>query len=475
MLLLILAISFSTAWRSDGAEILPISASTTGNYKDGRPPCSLNGQLDEDQGICHCDKPWSGTECEILQFLPLSIPNGYPNLHTKTTWGGDIVYNAHDKTHHLFVTAMTDGCSLRSWQTHSRIEHAISHTGITGPYEFVDVAVPIWSHNPKVIALQQQNQKTNGSFASSSAPSLALFHIGMGAGPADLHKNCTKQDYYSIWQRRGHSDDDGGKDDASTKASRNLFQDQKNSASTIGTRAARSGTIHTAPSVQGPWTPLPNNTLGYCNNPAPFVVHDRTKGVSIIYIVCDHNVLKQAHNVGGPWTTIGEIIPSENNDGSITNDDAGGGIMYEDPSLYVDHRGHFHVIFHAYVPYENPPHGHDCSNSTVAAHFFSVDGRQWYRSPGQPYGSQIQLLEETATAAGGGGGGHGRSTIMTLSTRERPTLIFDTDPVTGRVQQLTHLLTGACSAPNCPRGPPAGCVNCKYDHWDYTLIQAFDI
>jgi len=334
--MLLFFILLSMARRCDSADPPPSAGATSSNCNGGWPPCSLNGQLDKDQGICRCDKLWSGTECEMLQFWPLSIPNGCPNAPSKTAWGGDVMCNAQDKTYHLFVAAMTGGCSLRSWVTHSRIEHAISNaSSITGPYEFVGVAVPTWSHNPKVIALQPQKKKTNETFSSSSA-SLAPFHIGMGVGPANLHENCAKQDCYSSWQRRGH-------DDASTKATRKLFQDRKKStSSTLGTAAATKagGTIHTAPSVYGPWTPLPNNALGNCNNPAPFVVHDRTKALSTIYIVCNHNVLKQAHNIGGPWTTIGEIVPPKTNDhgSTTTHDDAGGGVIRcEDPSLYIDH------------------------------------------------------------------------------------------------------------------------------------------
>ena len=35
---------------------------------------------------------------------------------------------------------------------------------------------------------------------------------------------------------------------------------------------------------------------------------------------------------------------------------------------------------------------------------------------------------------------------------------------------LTHLVTSVCSAPACPSGPVTGCVDCKYNAWDYTLV-----
>lgn len=36
----------------------------------------------------------------------------------------------------------------------------------------------------------------------------------------------------------------------------------------------------------------------------------------------------------------------------------------------------------------------------------------------------------------------------------------------------SHLVTAVCSAPACPwpSPPPAGCVDCKYQAHDYTLV-----
>ena len=51
--------------------------------------------------------------------------------------------------------------------------------------------------------------------------------------------------------------------------------------------------------------------------------------------------------------------------------------------------------------------------------------------------------------------------------RERPRLVF---PPGGA--RPSHLVTSACSAPACPGpgSPPGGCVDCKYNHHDYTLV-----
>ena len=52
--------------------------------------------------------------------------------------------------------------------------------------------------------------------------------------------------------------------------------------------------------------------------------------------------------------------------------------------------------------------------------------------------------------------------------RERPRPIV-------RSGVMTHLVTSVCSAASCPDGPPAGCVDCKYDHWDFTLVTPLSL
>jgi hypothetical protein len=123
--------------------------------------------------------------------------------------------------------------------------------------------------------------------------------------------------------------------------------------------------------------------------------------------------------------------------------------VWTDPFLYTDERG-WHLLYHVYNTHENPPHGHECFNSTVSAHSFSADGFTWFTSPTQPYGTQV----ETADGA-----------VVTVATRERPKLFFDEHG------KKTHLLNGVCAASACPDGPTTGCVDCKYANWDYTLVQ----
>eukprot|EP00656_Telonema_subtile_P017684 TRINITY_DN19527_c0_g1_i3.p1 TRINITY_DN19527_c0_g1~~TRINITY_DN19527_c0_g1_i3.p1 ORF type:complete len:160 (+),score=29.22 TRINITY_DN19527_c0_g1_i3:97-576(+) len=120
-------------------------------------------------------------------------------------------------------------------------------------------------------------------------------------------------------------------------------------------------------------------------------------------------------------------------------------------SLYTDQRDNFHLLYHVYNTNQERK---QCVTSTVSAHVFSEDGFTWHTSPTQPYSTQVAVLDRTS----------GQVSAITVSTRERPKILFD------KAGKMTHLFNGVCSAHACPDGPPTGCVDCKYANWDYNLI-----
>jgi len=221
----------------------------------------------------------------------------------------------------------------------------------------------------------------------------------------------------------------GGSADASAEAAlaRRIAADAVVAASPDG-----GSTIHVSKSLDGPWTPLQNN-LGGCNNPAPWVLANGT-----ILIGCG-GALRRADSIAGPYTTVATFPTS-----------GGPAGHYEDPQIYTDKRGNYHCFYHVYTTNQSPL---NCVNSTVSAHSFSEDGFTWTISKAAPYGTQVELTTgETATVA----------------TRERPKPFFDGNGV------MTHLLNGVCGSGSCTDSR-TGCVDCKYHHWDYTLVQPLDV
>jgi hypothetical protein len=98
-----------------------------------------------------------------------------------------------------------------------------------------------------------------------------------------------------------------------------------------------------------------------------------------------------------------------------------------------------------------------CVDSTVSAHSSSPDGFTWTMSKTAPYGAQVELKSTSGTSGGG-------TSFVTVATRERPKPFFD------EAGTMLHLLNGVCGSGSCTDSR-TGCVYCKYNHWDYTLVQ----
>lgn len=136
---------------------------------------------------------------------------------------------------------MTNECKLSTWTKNSRIDHAVSTVGPEGPYTFADVAVNTWAHNAAPIKLH------DGSYA--------IIHIGTGAGGPNGGQNCTPGAFSS------------GLD---TEQQIGLHTRHEADGITAAGSVQGGSTIHVSKSLYGPWEPLANS-LGGCNNPAPWV------------------------------------------------------------------------------------------------------------------------------------------------------------------------------------------------------------
>jgi hypothetical protein len=406
--------------------------------------CSLNGVC-LSSGNCQCDKPWHGPQCELLMFKPVTFPQGYGMAPNFTTWGGGAIQDPSTKKYHSFISSMTNDCSLNHWGSNSRVEHGVADS-VAGPFKFVDVAIPTWSHNAAPIALR------DGTYA--------IVHIGAGSGAVDGGTNCTCLNQGPGWppppadcpqpappppptpcklQIPGYKCYMGrcaastpctgshcacGADivepklsckgteacaiaaaarcnatpgcdqftqlGEATKLYSNKSQLVANSDWTAFVKIASSSesapqpaahlpdqalhdrkqsagsSIHVAQSLNGPWIPLEPNTLGGCNNPAPWVHSNGT-----IFIVCGGE-MKRSESISGPWQTVstfthaggppgqfsckikfGARFGVENAEFTKTRSGQPQGSYinltlfgmktgsYEDPFLYTDRKGHF--------------------------------------------------------------------------------------------------------------------------------------
>eukprot|EP00041_Stephanoeca_diplocostata_P020352 m.453628 g.453628 ORF g.453628 m.453628 type:complete len:513 (+) comp21552_c0_seq2:152-1690(+) len=477
--------------------------------------CSLNGLCTA--GQCQCAEPWGGPDCQILQrgkppSKAFAGVYGYsPNV---SSWGGNVVTDPVTGHHHLFVTEIAGGCGLSSWGSHSRIAHAVSTSNVSGPYTRAGVAVPHQSHNPQ--ALQYSPTQwlifhifpgSNSSIgpcptpAPPSPPPAALcsklnpvpgFDCHPGECGGDTPGPAPNCGHYLAWVTLNCTFNDPTCSRAAAAAcaahpecvsfSVSTAQDGKTQLFSAGNASLRhnpawstyvrtgapfahtedalhnhmgisvwgftardtvgasgGSSIHTATSPDGPFSPLQTDYPS-CNNPSPWKMKNGT-----LVVACTWRIIT-APKPEGPWTELAPITISPTTRKGVS-------AAWEDPFLWQDERGHWHILSHTYTREGAGP------LNSISGHLFSRDLIHWSVAPLEPYGNVVQYAD---------------GTNQTFSTMERPKLYFNTEGVP------THLTNGVSPVYPCDTcivgdSPPGGgCCWCKVtpgEDYTYTLMQ----
>jgi hypothetical protein len=129
-------------------------------------------------------------------------------------------------------------------------------------------------------------------------------------------------------------------------------------------------------------------------------------------------------------------------------------------SQWVDSRDNWHIINHAYKNSEYL----NCGTSTVSAHFYSPDGKDWHIDPAvQPYGHTVQYDD---------------GTNHTYTTLERPNLHFDGSGLLTHLNLAADLVTGDEGCASRTKHAHDGhtpCDNCKWDDHAGTTVILLDV
>lgn len=329
--------------------------------------CSLNGDCVADR--CHCFPGWRGADCGALDVGARAARVLWPpaeRFAAASSWGGSVVRDG--KFHRLFVSEMAGGCGLSTWRSNSRIVGATSRAGPLGPFKASTVLVPPFGHNARLVA------------ATARSPHL-LLHIGGYATRSET--SCA-----------------GGVTGSRPRGRR------------LGAAAARpplGARVLYASDLRGPWNATALTcAAGHanCDFANPSMAVDPASGAALAAYKVIHGprrggaiAFARAPSWRGPYEPVARRW---NADPAIP---CGTPQFFqcEDPFLWRDARGHFHVLFH---------HGDARTREDLGGHAFSADGLAWDVSPSNAYPNNYTTADGVA---------------RTFKRPQRPQLLLDDD------------------------------------------------
>ena len=332
--------------------------------------CSLGGECTA--SACACDPWWTGSNCEYLNLQRPRLDDQAGLCHkgfaSYYSWGGRSAFSPADNKYHLVASFMCRHATLASWTTVSSSAHFVSDTP-DGAYVWADssceadICTPVvipWSHNTVVAQ--------NGDGMS---PSIIVAHIGDGVVDPSKWAPCfNKSDVH---------DSDGATGDAAAAAWPHPSYGSANEDGALLRRSDPSDTCYfeTADHWDGPWSRALNNSGvvinttgswskdGFVGNPAPFVFANGSVFLYFTATTCPPG----SGNKAPPCIAMAR---SDSFLGPYTMEAAPRPITYpesEDPSVFRDKRGNFHLFTNV-----NTYHARCAQGVPCGGHAWSRDG-----------------------------------------------------------------------------------------------------
>ena len=315
--------------------------------------CRLLGVCRE--GSCQCDPGWSGSDCGTAKLMPFENA-GYINA-SGYSWGGNAI-QAPDGRWHLFFSELSHECPLALFRNVSMISHAMSES-LTGNFTLVERIRAPFAHNAAPVQLPgggiviYGEILIEGSFLSVKGvphsrerPFSPIFGCSLGIGTPNAGHAASCYDH-SI-PPCFHSVQNNSCSDHQPMDIIALY----------------------APSVEGPWT---FQVIQFTGTPAisgssnPTVVFHTNGSAVMVYRGQSDGGESLSMAVSDSWRGP---FRYENITLVSPKDKSG---SHEDPHLFIDKRGHYHVISHNQGTDRLCPLTNECG-----AHLYSSDGKAWH-------------------------------------------------------------------------------------------------
>lgn len=298
--------------------------------------CSLGGECVA--RACVCDAWFTGPTCAFLNLAPAEAGAGM-QLPAYFSWGGRALPDPDAPgLYHGFFSLMCRHATLDEWTTKSASVRATAASPI-GPFAFADMVIQPWSHNTVPV-----RNPTDGTYL--------IYHIGDGRVDPSQWAPCYEAEGVPA----------------------------KMPETVLGPAEAQPGQreafIQFSRSITGPYVAFNNNTGIYVNwtgswtssiagNPAPFIFPNGTVLLYFTATPCPPGSGALVPNCiavarAERWDGVYEMMAAPH---PITYPES------EDPSVFQDPRGNFHLLTNVNTYHRRCPAGVPCGG-----HAWSRDG-----------------------------------------------------------------------------------------------------
>ena len=344
------------------------------------------------EGVCTPSSSQAGDiDCSLNGVCVSGHDDGAPQCKCDAPWSGSACG--------VMAYAKTTPASGRSLFPESDARNSWNGAimrGADGVYHCYNPIYPVGELGGATTLMHGTSDKVTGPYAWPKAAAIPIPTLGSFDGPKSVvytdENNVTK---YSLW---------------------------------FG------GFVYLADDAAGPWQVIPDfHYPGH--NPAP-VFHD---GAFYTIVSMTTGIMTTPKlESGAKWAVFTSRINATN---------VPTGWIPEDPDMWVDKRGNWHIVNHAYNPHE----WEHCGTSVLSSHFFSRDGKTWDFLPEaiEPYSHTVSYDD---------GSSH------MFVTMERPNLFFDQHGVLTHIHLAADLVTGEEGCGNRTDHAHFGhtpCDNCK--------------
>ena len=390
--------------------------------------CSFNGECrgaraeqeraEHEVFQCLCDPGWTGQYCEQLKLLPPRNGSGLQNMLTgnlTSTWGGSVIYSAQDDQYHMYFSEISRHCGIHRWISNSVVSHAVS-AGPQANWTFtkMETLFPLFTHEPIVAR------------ASTRPDGPLVLFVTHYPGDASDAPTCNCTDGSSVSGETGCAAEVG-----------------------VGVNKTLFSFFTWAPRPDGPWSPLIS-----LSSVQPGL--NRTDlNLAPVILANDSLVAWTRWDIwrATNWSNSSSYI----NTGQAPDFNHGATWEGEDPSLWIDRKGRFHMLSHNGARGEGgtaaQPKG-DCGR-----HYYSETGSAgtWEMAP-LPLGGCAYPRVNVSFSDG---------TARSFYRRERPHLILGKDGFSP-----VALSTAVIDSPN---GPSMQHFQPPQRDASYTLVQEIDL